>query len=119
MPSNLWKLHPEGTFREGIGMRFIVEYSDQAEMIVKLRAIASRLGYELTKAAPERISVGQLARLVGRPVSTVSRALRRPSCPDFQARQGRRRIVWIIASPALLSFLRNSTPGQRTDLKAL
>lgn len=82
-----------------------IHFEDEQERDRKLRAIMERLGYTVTANPPERITIGELARRVRRPVSTVSRSLRRGSCPAFIGKQGVRRILWIQPTPALLLFL--------------
>lgn len=118
-------------------MNFTLEYADNAELVAKLRAVAASFGYTMTKANPGRVTVGELAKLVHRPVSTVSRALSRPSCPPFVAKRGKKRILWLEPNDRLLSFLANGasegaprrtqearlegptlSPGQRTERQA-
>lgn len=93
-----------------------ISYADEDELNRKLSSIMHRRGFVVTKADPERMTVGQLARMVGRPVSTVSRALKRPSCPPFESGRGRVRKVWIAPNARLLAFLRDWRKGQRCDM---
>lgn len=90
-----------------------ISYSDEHERTRKLLAIVERLGYVVTAAPAERITVGELAGRVQRPLSTVSRALRRASCPDFVGKQGMKRIVWIEPNAKLLAFLGENRKGKR------
>lgn len=94
-----------------------LSYADEAELDGKLKAIMHRRGFVVAPAAPERITVGELARRLGRNISNVSTQLRSKHCPPFESGMGKRRIVWLIPNDRLLSFLRNATPGQRNDLK--
>jgi hypothetical protein len=86
-----------------------LSYEDDADLCRKCRAII-----EAREPKPERITIGDLARRVGRPVPCVSRALRRPSAPPFIGRQGKRRLLWIEPTTELLAWLINgrkeSTP---------
>lgn len=88
-------------------------HESEVDLTAKLAHILRRRGYCVTPAQPERLSVGQLARLVGRPVSTVCMSLRRPSCPPFVSAKGKRRFIWIEVNERLLSFLRDWRKGQR------
>lgn len=90
-----------------------IDYEDETERDKKLISIMQSLGYVVTPAHPERITIGELARRTQRRVSTVSRALRRPSCPPYVGKQGIRRIVWIEPNAKLLAFLGENRKGQR------
>jgi len=96
-----------------------ISYADNAELIAKMKSIAARFGYIMTAADPGRLTVGELAKLVHRPVSTVTRSLRRPSCPEFVFAKGKRRILWIEPNDRLVSYLQNPSCGGRpTHTKA-
>jgi len=94
-------------------MKFTLTYSDNAELCAKLKSIAARFGYRMEKLDPGRLTVGELARLVHRPVSTVTRSLQRPSCPEFVSKRGKRRILWIEPNDRLISYLQNPPFGGR------
>lgn len=70
-----------------------IAYDNNAELIAKLRIVAASFGYALVPTNPGTVTIGELARLVHRPVACVSRALGRPTCPPFVCRRGKRRIV--------------------------
>lgn len=89
--------------------KLTISYSSEAERLAKLKSVVARLD-----PPPERISVGELARRTGRRVSTVSRALRRPSCPGFIGKQGKRRLLWIEPTTALLAWLAVNRKGERS-----
>lgn len=89
-----------------------LDYSSEDELNRKLRIIMRKRGFVVTDAAPQRLSVGELAKLVQRPVSTVSMALKRPSCPEYDCKRGKRRILWIELNDRLLSFLSEWRMGQ-------
>lgn len=86
-------------------MTFTLDYQSNDELTAKLKAIASSLGYVMTKADPVMVTMGELSRLVNRPVSTVSRSIGRPSCPPVNAMRGKKRILKIEPTPELISFL--------------
>lgn len=92
-----------------------ISHTDTADLVAKLRVVLGRLGYRVENANPGRVSVGELARLVHRNVTNVSTRLRSPHCPPYVSAKGKRRILWLEPNERLLSFLANSTPGQRTD----
>lgn len=94
-------------------MKFTISYADNGELVTKLKVVAARFGYTMQPVDRARLTVGELAALVHRPVSTVSRALKRPSCPEYVARKGQRRILWIEPNPRLISFLTNPSFGGR------
>ncbi len=80
--------------------------------VAKPKTAARAVIAKLTKArltakepAPERLTVGELSRRVGRRVSCVSRALRAPSCPDYVGKQGLRRLLWVEVNTGLLAYL--------------
>ncbi len=93
--------------------KLTIHYADEHEKTRKLLAIVTALGYVVTAAPAERITVGELARRLRRPISTVSMSLRRPSCPPFVGKQGVKRIVWLEPNPRLLAFLRENRKGMR------
>lgn len=96
-------------------MKFTLDYADNAELIGKLKIIAHRFGYRMERAFTERITVGELARRTGRNLSNVSTRIRSKHCPPFVFGVGRRKILWLEPNDQLISFLTNSTPGQRND----
>lgn len=88
-------------------MKFTLHYDNYHELAAKLKIIANRLGYVMTKADPVMVTMAELSRLVNRPVSTVSRSISRPSCPPVNARRGKKRILRIEPTEELISFLTN------------
>lgn len=86
-----------------------ITFEDDAERDRKLASIMQTLGFTVTRTPPERVTVGELAKLVGRSVATVSRSLRRGSCPDFNGRQGVKKLLWLEPNPQLIDYL---TPRQ-------
>lgn len=92
-------------------------YSDEADLDAKLKSIMHRRGFVVEPAAPERLTVGLLAKRLGRNLTNVSTQLRSAHCPPFERQMGKRRILWLVPNDRLLSFLRNATSGQRNDLK--
>lgn len=94
-----------------------LNYRDEADLDEKLKIILECRGYIVFTATKERISVRELARRVGKNLSNVSTRLRSPHCPAFVCAMGKKRILWLEPNERLLSFLRNSTTGQRNDLK--
>lgn len=93
-----------------------IQYEDEAEKVAKLRSILGRLGYRSELANPQRLTVGELAKMLGRNMSNVSTQLRSKHCPPFVSAKGKKRILWLEPNDDLLSFLANSTKGQRNDL---
>lgn len=89
-----------------------LDYSSEDELNRKLRIIMRKRGFVVTEAAPIQLTVSELAKIVNRPLSTVSRALNRPSCPDYVSKKGKRRTLWIIPNDRLLSFLSEWRMGQ-------
>lgn len=81
-----------------------ISHESQDELERKLVVIMERLGYRVEKPA-EQITVSELAKMVGRPLSTVSRSLRRPTCPDFDRVRGTRRTLRLTPNPRLIAFL--------------
>lgn len=94
-----------------------IQYEDEQEKVRKLRAVLARLGYRSELANPIRMTVGELARSLGRNVSNVSTQLRRKHCPPYVSGKGKRKILWIEPNDDLLSYLTHNTPGRRTDLR--
>lgn len=90
-----------------------ISHSTEDELNRKLTAIMHARGFVVSRAAPERISVGELAKRVNRRVSTVCRSLRRQNCPPFESRKGKRRTLWIEPNERLISYLTNPSPGGR------
>lgn len=95
-----------------------ISHTDTADLVAKCKVILGRLGYRVEKSGPCRLTVGELAKLVHRNTSNVSTRLRSPHCPPYVSAKGKRRILWLEPNERLLSFLANSTPGQRTDRQA-
>lgn len=91
-----------------------LDYADESELDRKCIAILTARGYRVERANPERTTVGALAKQLGRPVSTISASLRRPSCPEYVAKRGNLRIVWIEPNDKLLAFLGDWRKGQRS-----
>lgn len=91
-----------------------ISYADEHEKERKLCAIVRALGYRVEPGLPERITVGELARRVGRKAGTVSMSLRRPHCPPFESKRGKKQIIWLEPNPELLAFLSEDRKGQRT-----
>lgn len=77
------------------------------ELTRKLIAVLEARGYRVTK--PETaITVGELARQLGRNTNSVSRSLVRPSCPIFAStRSGTGRILSLEPSEKLLKYLKS------------
>lgn len=94
-------------------MKFTLQYENNAELDRKLKTIMERRGFHVSPIAPERISVAELARRVGRPVPSVSKSLRSLSCPSFERKMGVRRILWLEPNDRLLSYLQNPPLGGR------
>ena len=96
----------------------VTKFSHQTEdeLIRKLTATLNKLGYVVTKASPERITVGALAKLVNRNVTNVRTRLRSPHCPPFVHAKGKCRILWLELNEPLLAYLRTAYAGQRRDL---
>lgn len=85
-------------------------FDTDAELDRKLIATLEAHGYRVTRSTVEPISVGALARLVNRSTASVSRCLRRPSCPLFEATYGngtkrRMRILSLTPNERLLAHL--------------
>lgn len=83
-------------------MTCTIEYSDDAELLAKCRAIISRL----TRFEP--MPVKDLALLVGRSNAkgSVSRSLHRKGCPPFEhERRPDGTIKWLRPNAELLAFL--------------
>lgn len=93
---------------------FKLSHASEDELTRKLIIVMQRRGYRVERANPERISVGQLSKRVGRPLSTVSRSLRRPSCPPYVAGRGKTRLLWVEVTAGLLAYLRDWRKGQRS-----
>jgi hypothetical protein len=93
-------------------MTATIEYADNAELVAKLSAILSTFGYRVEAANPVRMTVGELAKMLHRPVSTVSRSFKRPSCPPFVCQRGKKRILWLEANDRLLAYLTPATPAK-------
>lgn len=88
-------------------MNCVIEYNDNAELCAKLAAMLVDFGYVVKRPDnKKRITVGKLAKLVGRPTHSVSRSLRAPSCPPFVSVRGPKRILSIELTDDLLTFLR-------------
>jgi hypothetical protein len=85
-------------------------HTDTADLVRKLRVILGRLGYRVEAENPVRMTVGELAKMLHRPVSTVSRSFKRPSCPPFVCQRGKRRILWLEPNDRLLAYLTPATP---------
>ena len=83
-----------------------LSYADEDELDRKLIAVMTRRGFTVEKRA-SGITVGELARMVGRSAGSVSRSLRRASCPQFDGVRGKRRYVSIIANERLLGYLKS------------
>lgn len=98
-------------------MKFTLQYEDNAEMVAKLKVVLARFGYRVEQANPIRMSVGELAKSLRRNLSNVSTQLRSPHCPPFVSAKGKRRILWLEVNDQLVSFLQNTTKGQRHDLR--
>lgn len=96
-----------------------IHFEDEHERNRKLVVIMEKLGYTVTANPVERISVGELARRVNRRVSTVSRSLRRAGCPPFVGKQGKRRLIWIEPTRALLAYLETPTARMTTPTRTL
>jgi hypothetical protein len=94
-----------------------ISYDTIQERDEKLISIVRRLGYRVEPALPERLTVSQLADRVNRRPDTVSMSLKRPSCPPYECLRGKRRILWIEPSAALLAFLSEDRKGQRPPQK--
>lgn len=90
-----------------------ISYDNANEMREKLCTAVRRLGYHVTPALPERITVGELARRVGRELSTVSMSLRRKSCPPFESLRGKKQILWLEPTEKLMTYLRENRKGIR------
>lgn len=73
-----------------------------------------RWGYRVEREEEAMCSVGALSNAVGRTAGSVSRALRRASCPTFSAIWGagaiRRRILKIRPTPELIEYLQSNRP---------
>lgn len=82
-----------------------IAFSSEDELNRKLCEVMRKRGFEVAPAQKERLTVGQLAKRINRPVSTVSRSLTRPTCPEFVCQRGKKRIVWLEPNDRLLSFL--------------
>lgn len=89
-----------------------ISHESEDELDRKLIAIMTHRGYVVTKAAPDRITIAELAKRVGRRVSVVSRSLTRPSCPPFEALKGKRRTLWIVPNDKLISYLTTNPSGR-------
>lgn len=101
-------------------MNCTIEYKDNAELCAKMTAVLLDFGYVVKRPEPtRRLSVGELAKLVGRSSSSVCRSLKRVQCPPFVAIHGKKRIIALEPNDALLTYLQNNTPGQRHDLAQL
>jgi hypothetical protein len=88
-----------------------ISHESTADLVLKLRVILGRLGYRVEAANPQRVTVAELAALVHRPVAAVSRSIHRPGCPEFVAKKGKRRILWLELNDRLLDHLQNPPQG--------
>lgn len=101
-------------------MRFTINHTDTTDLVRRLKVILGRLGYRVEPASPARVGVGELAKLVNRSISNVSKRLRSPHCPQCKCYLGPTgRILELEPNASLISWLTNSTPGQRHDLAKL
>lgn len=85
-------------------MTITLDYRDDAELARKCQSILDTIGHK-----PERITVGELARRLGRHTTTVSVSLRRRrrrSCPEFRHALGKKRILWLEPTRELLEYLK-------------
>jgi len=85
-------------------------YADDGELDRKLIATLEKRGYHVTRKSTERITVGELARRVGRPLQTVSAMLHRDDCPLANVQYGfgqiRKRILWLEPTERLIDWLK-------------
>lgn len=92
-----------------------ISHSSEDELDRKLTVIMQRRGFHVEKAAAERITVGELARRVGRNLTNVSTMLRQSDCPSFVHNKGKRRILWLEPNERLMTHL---TPTPKGPLEA-
>jgi hypothetical protein len=90
-----------------------ISHEDAADLVAKLRVVLGRLGYRVEAANPVRMTVRELAGSLHKKVSTASKALRSPTCPDFVCKKGKRRILWLEPNDRLLDHLQNPPLGGR------
>lgn len=88
-------------------MNCTIEYKDNAELCAKLTAVLVDFGYVVKRPEKKRVSVGELAAMVGRKPASVCRSLKYPQCPKFDAIRGESgRILTLELNDDLLKFLR-------------
>jgi hypothetical protein len=89
--------------------RVFFNYDSEQSLNEQIIRFMAKRGFIVERACPERITVKELAARVGRKVGSVSRSLRSPRCPAWDAITGRgerrRRILRIAPSERLISFL--------------
>lgn len=79
------------------------------ELYTKLATVLRARGWTVTppERKPERITVQELSRRMGRSAQSVSRSLRRSRCPAYDCHLGESgRILWITPTEELERFLR-------------
>lgn len=84
-----------------------IVYEDEAQLDRKLEEIMRKRGFALIPLRPRLLTVGELARELGRSPASLSRSLHRPSCPRFDATYGatRKRILKLAVNTELIEFL--------------
>lgn len=82
-----------------------IEYQSQDEKARRLIAILSAMGYRVERTTLPAVTIPELAARVGRHPRSISRSLRRVSCPPFEAKRGRRRIITLVPNDRLIAFL--------------